>query len=153
MAKEKKDKHFIHRPEYVGGPKAMQLFVRQHLRYPADALAQQVHGIVVVGYDIDHQGNVVDTRVISGLGHGCDEEAMRVVRLLKFKVPKSRGVHVVYHQKLNIGFHLPSAAATVPSEPAPASVQYSYTSTAAAPKDKESTPKPAPKTYTYTVNL
>ena len=99
MPRERKSKHFIHQPVYPGGQKALTEFIYQHLRYPDTALEVGAEGIVWVEYDIDFKGNVVATRVVQGIGHGCDEEACRVVRLLKFEVEKNRGVHVLFHQK------------------------------------------------------
>ena len=60
-----------------------------------------------IEYDIDHQGVVVGSRVLKGLGHGCDEEAARLVKLLKFDVAKNRGIHVLFHQKLRVQFRMP----------------------------------------------
>jgi protein TonB len=94
---EKKPKHFLKQPEYPGGPKAMSKFIYENLRYPKPALEAGKEGVVLVEYDINHEGRVVDTRVLQSIGHGCDEEAERVVRLLKFDVGKNRGVKVVFH--------------------------------------------------------
>jgi protein TonB len=104
MHKEAKDKHFIRQPQYEGGPKALKQFIADHIRYPAKALEHGIEGTVYVKYDIDHLGNVVDAKVISGIGYGCDEEAIRLVRLLKFKVERPRGLRVMYHKSLQVHF-------------------------------------------------
>lgn len=110
MQKEKKEKNFIKKPIYEGGAKAMKAFIAKHLKYPPEALAQKTEGTVYLKYSIDHKGKVVDTQVISGIGHGCDEEAERLVKKLEFKVPKNRGVKVLFHKNIQIHFHLPKAA-------------------------------------------
>ncbi|HRV83457.1 MAG TPA: energy transducer TonB [Saprospiraceae bacterium] len=139
MNEPKKDKQFIHKPYYVGGMKAMSEFIRRQLQYPASAAAQNIQGTVQLRYTIDYQGNVTDVRVIKHLGYGCDEEAERVVRLLKFEVKKPRHLRVEFHKTLNIHFRPPKAVKTKPvysyefkesgkeEQPAPQSGFYSYT--------------------------
>ena len=146
MHKPAKDKHFIKQPWYEGGPKAMKQFVADNLRYPPAALAQRLEGTVTVRHDIDHKGDVVDAKIIGhALGHGCDEEAIRLVRSMKFSVENPRGLRVVYHKTIQIHFKLPLVA-----EPS-AQVQYNYTSTVTpAPTVEE---KKAGGYYSYTVNL
>jgi TonB family protein len=81
MHKPAKDKHFIKQPWYEGGPKAMKQYIAEQLCYPDEALAQRVEGTVSVRFDIDHKGDVIDVKIIGhGLGHGCDEEAIRLVK-------------------------------------------------------------------------
>jgi TonB family protein len=109
MQREKKDKHFISKPIYEGGPKALREFVRKNLQYPPEALKNKVEGTVVLNYTIDHTGEVTDAKVISGPGHGCEEEAVRLVKLLKFHVPRNRGVKVQFHKDIHIHFRMPKA--------------------------------------------
>ena len=150
MEKDKKKPFFIHQPEYAGGPKELSKFIHTNLRYPPAALEAGVEGLVLVEYDIDYQGKVVATRVLQGIGSGCDEEACRVVRLLKFDVPKNRGIKVLFHKKARIQFKKPVQK---PAPPQPASLQINYTMTAVAPPADQAPEKPAPATYHYTIHL
>lgn len=150
MEKDKKKPFFIHQPEYAGGPKELSKFIHNHLRYPSAALEAGVEGMVLVEYDIDYQGKVVATRVLQGIGSGCDEEACRVVRLLKFDVPKNRGIKVLFHKKARIQFKKPVQK---PAPPQPGSLQINYTMAAAAPPADQTTEKPAPAMYHYTIQL
>ncbi|MBL7776557.1 MAG: energy transducer TonB [Saprospiraceae bacterium] len=149
MEREKKPKHFIQQPEYPGGPKELSKFVYSQLRYPEAALKAGVEGSVLVEYDIDYKGNVVDTRVLQSLGHGCDEEACRVIRLLKFSVGRNRGVRVLFHKKMPVRFKLPAQK----PQQAPQQVNYQYVYTTPSPIQAE-TAEPAPaSSYTYTITL
>ena len=141
MEKDRKKPRFIHQPEYPGGPKGITKFIYEHLRYPAAALAAGIEGTVLVDYDIDYQGNVIDARVLQGIGHGCDEEACRLARLLKFDVPTNRNMKVTFHQKMRVQFKKPVPVA------AP-TMQVSYTVTPAAIENK-----PVEQVYSYTVQL
>lgn len=151
MEKEKKAKHFIQQPEFPGGPAALTKFIYANLRYPAAALEAKIEGTVLVEYDIDYKGNVVDTRVLQTLGFGCDEEAVRVVRLLKFAVGRNRGVKVLFHKKAHIRFKLPAPANIPVPAPQPATgMQVNYVYTTAKPEPAE---QPKTNTYSYTVTL
>ena len=142
---------FISQPEYPGGPKELTKFIYANLRYPAAALEANVEGTVLMEYDIDYQGKVVETRVLQGLGYGCDEEAGRVIRLLKFDVGKNRGVKVLFHRKVRVQFKKPVQKAAK-AEQAQVQVNYNYTvSTPASVVPAEE--KPATTTYNYTIQL
>jgi len=154
MEREKKPKHFIQHPEYPGGPKELTKFIYENLRYPPEAVKAKVEGSVYLEYDIDFKGNVVETRIIQGLGFGCDEEAARVVRLLKFAVGRNRGVRVLFHQKAHIRFKFPKPVKQekpVPQQPM--QVQYNYVTTPAKPeKPAGEQPKQQPSaTYSYSI--
>ena len=142
--KHAKDKDFLKQPVYKGGPKALRQFIAQNLRYPEEALQNKTEGTVFVNYTIDHTGDVIEAKVVSGIGHGCDEEALRLVRLLKYDVPKTRGIRVLFHKNIQIHFRLPK------QKPAPASLQVNYI-TGAAGKIKED--KPEGGGYTYTIRI
>ena len=149
MKKEKKTV-FIHQPQFKGGPKELTKFIYSNLRYPKEAFEQGVEGTVYIEYDIDYLGNVVATRVLKGLSHDCDEEACRVVKLMKFDVERNRGVHVLFHQKVKVQFKKPKQAPNL--QPAvQQQMQVAYTVTMSTPPKPEE--KPAEVTYNYTIRL
>lgn len=123
MKKEKKPEQFITKPIYPGGFDALKKFVSEQLVYPEEALAHKIQGTVKVAYDIDHKGKVIKTKVIKSVGYGCDEEALRIVRLLKFKVKNPRRGKIVYHKTINIHFRLKEPL----EEKVPITYSYSYT--------------------------
>lgn len=154
MQKSTKENQFIKKPVYLGGLKAMRDFIKKELRYPQAALDANAEGTVYIRYEIGHKGNVLKSKVLSGVGHGCDEEAKRLVGLLKFQVPKNpRKLKIKFHKKLKIHFRLPkSAEAPVPKDPlfpqkATQKISYTITTTTKA--------TPAPKSnqggYSYTI--
>ncbi len=67
-------------PEFPGGYAALDEYLRQNVHYPEAAAQAKVSGTVLVSYLIDSVGNVTNVKVRKGLGHGCDEEALRVVQ-------------------------------------------------------------------------
>ena len=149
MKKEKKDKHFIKKPIYEGGRAVLKSFIKTHLKYPKKALQEKIEGTVSLKYTIDHTGKVIDTKVISSLGHGCDEEAIRLVKLLKFQVPKIRGRRVLFHKDIQIHFRLPkSKKASTPS-----SFQYNYTSSTSKTEPSAPESKNSKTSYHYTITI
>jgi TonB family protein len=140
---EHRKKNFLELPRYGGGNEEFKKFVAENLRYPIAALEARVEGKVLVEYEIDDNGIVHNPRVLKSLGYGCDEEAVRVVGLLRFKKVKNRGVRVRVNTKTNINFSLPktSISYTVTSKP-----ENKKTDEAASQK------KNKPTTYEYTIS-
>lgn len=152
MEKDKKKTKFVYQPEYPGGPKELTKFIYANLRYPKLAFEANVEGTVYLEYDIDHQGIVVGTKILKGLGHGCDEESARVVKMLKFDVARNRGIHVLFHQKVRIQFKKPKEV-PIP-QPVQGQMQVAYTVTPAAPATPTTAEKPKEETtYNYTINV
>jgi protein TonB len=148
VQKEKKDKHFIKKPTYPGGRKALQEFISKNLKYPAEALQNKIEGTVNLKYTIDHKGKVIDTQVISGPGHGCNEEAERLAKLLRFDVPgQARKVRVTFTKDLHIHFRLPK---TKKKAAQPARMKYTYTTAKTEPSEAKS---PSSGSYTYTIKF
>ena len=137
-------KRFLNIPKFAGGSEDFRKFIAANLHYPDAALEARVEGIVIVEYEVLDTGLVQNPRVLKGLGHGCDEEAMRVVGLLRFEKVKNRGVRVKMTTKTNIGFVLPGVR-----------ISYSVATDTEAQKQKiEPEPKDSgPVVYEYTLTF
>jgi TonB family protein len=124
MKNSRKPESFINQPLYPGGNKAMDEFIKKNMRYPEDALQHRIEGTVAVDIDIDVYGSVSSAKVKHGIGHGCDEEAIRLVNLLQFQKKKYKGLFVMFHKTINIHFRMHDAVA-------PVQFQYQYKEKAA----------------------
>jgi hypothetical protein len=51
------------------------------LKYPEKAIENNISGEVIVELDQDKNGILSNPVVIKGIGYGCDEEALRVVKM------------------------------------------------------------------------
>ena len=69
-------------PVYEGGMEAMMKFIQRKIRYPRDAINQEIEGTVFVRFIVRGDGSVTDVRVIRGIHPDCDEEAVRVISML-----------------------------------------------------------------------
>lgn len=69
-------------PDYPGGMTAFMKYVRKNLAYPKEAKKEKVRGKVYVEFVIDSTGRIKDeaVRVLKGIGYGCDEEAVRLIK-------------------------------------------------------------------------
>lgn len=135
----KKPATFIKLPEYPGGKEQFRQFVKKHLKYPEKALDHKIEGIVFLSAEINDNGDVSNIRVENGIGYGCDEEAVRILNLIKFGRVKNRGIRVKTRKKFRINFKLPG-------KPAP-SIVYDFK------KEDGSNQLKKPEKYSYTVKV
>jgi len=134
MKKERKDKHFIKKPFYEGGLKALREFIGKNKKYPKAALEQKIEGTVYLRY------------VLSSLGHGCDKEAIRVVKLLQFKVQKKYAGKIKFFKTIQIHFKLPK------EKPKPTTnTQVSYNIISSKKKKESPKKKDSGGGYSYTI--
>ncbi|PWJ43051.1 energy transducer TonB [Sediminitomix flava] len=67
-----------------GGMRAFLGWIAKNIAYPTQARRMGVEGKVYVHFVVDKTGALTDVRIARGIGAGCDEEAIRVVK----KAPK-----------------------------------------------------------------
>ncbi len=92
-------------PEFLGGTQAWKKHLINNLRYPTDALENNISGRVVVQFTVEKDGSLTDIKVIQGIGGGCDEEAMRIIKLSpKWKAGIQNGKFVRAIRKVPITF-------------------------------------------------
>ena len=114
MQKKRKDNQFIKQAYFEGGNTAFRKFVASHLKYPEEANKNNLEGIVHLKIDIDHKGKVTGAKVMRGIGHGCDKEAIRVIKLAKYVVPDNpRKTRVLFHKNVRIQFKKPKLKTAV----------------------------------------
>jgi len=66
--------------EPAGGKRAYDRYLQNSIRYPQQALDNRVKGRVTVQFTVRSDGSLDEFNVIKGLGYGCDEEVMRLVK-------------------------------------------------------------------------
>ena len=98
-------------PEYPGGLDSMMNFLAENIDYPKDAAENHIEGRVLVGFVVRKNGTVTDVKVLRPFYRSLDEEAVRVVKLLKgFKPGKAHGEPVNVFLTLPVHFRLESNA-------------------------------------------
>jgi TonB family protein len=94
-------------PQYTGGEAAMMDFVAKNIVYPQEARDKEISGRVFVSFIVEKDGSVNEVNVKKGIGGGCDEEAVRVVKAMpKWKPGKMKGEAVRVSYQMPIFFKL-----------------------------------------------
>ena len=84
---EKSDPEFIENsgttpPSFPGGDEARIAFFGNNIHYPAIAREKNIQGTVLLRVLIDKDGKVTNPSIEKGIGGGCDEEVLRVVKMM-----------------------------------------------------------------------
>lgn len=66
-------------PEFVGGTVGLTNYIHKNMIYPKTAKANNIQGRTVLKFRVAADGTVYNISVLSGLGYGTDEEAVRLL--------------------------------------------------------------------------
>ncbi len=92
--------------EYPGGSAAWQRYLNKTLRYPQDAIDNEIQGTVVIQFIVDKEGNVSEVEAISG-PEELRSEAVRVIKKSgKWTPAVQNGRQVKSYKKQPIVFRL-----------------------------------------------
>lgn len=69
-------------PLYLEGSMDINSFIVSNTHQPIQAMEKGISGKVEITFTIDSEGRTSNHRVTKGIGWGCDEEALRVVKLI-----------------------------------------------------------------------
>lgn len=88
--------------EFPGGYQKMMEYIVKNIKYPQIARETNIRGKVYLKFVVRKDGSITDVEVQRGIGGGCDEEAVRVVKSMpKWNPGKQR------KQPVNMYFNLP----------------------------------------------
>lgn len=92
---------------FKGGLEGLAMYLRTNLKYPAEAQAKKITGKVYIQLVVNVDGKASDFQVLKGLGGGCQEEALRVLRQAEGWIPAlSKGKPVSSTLVIPINFML-----------------------------------------------
>lgn len=82
-------------------------YVGSKLTYPEQARKMGVEGRVFIEFVVNTDGSISDTRILKGIGAGCDKEAERIVAASEPWIPaKEKGKIVRQRMVMPIVFKL-----------------------------------------------
>jgi TonB family protein len=94
-------------PEYYkNGEEGMGEFILSEMEYPKLAIEKSVEGTVVIEFVVETNGFVTDVQLKQGLGAGCAEEALRIIKSTKWQPATLNGKYVRYRTNYPITFSL-----------------------------------------------
>jgi len=86
----------------------MLRFLYGQIKYPAEARNAGTEGTVVIKFVVEKDGSITRAEVESGIGNGCDEEALRVISMMPNWIPGKRGrvpLAMYYHMPVKFKLH------------------------------------------------
>lgn len=94
-------------PEYPGGLEKLYNFLETTLHYPPTSRENNKQGRVIVAMVVERDGSLSQVKVVRGIGDGCDEETVRVVKLTSpWKPGMQNGLAVRVAYSLPVSFEL-----------------------------------------------
>lgn len=72
---------------YDGGQAAMYEFINKNLQYPPMAKRNRIQGQCIVSVTLNPDGTTTNMKILKNMGAGTGEEALRIIKLLKFNAP------------------------------------------------------------------
>jgi periplasmic protein TonB len=94
-------------PDFPGGESELYKFLEKNIKYPAMARESGITGTVYIRFVVNKDGSITNASILRGIGGGCDEEAMRVVKNMPpWKPGKQNGIAVPVYFTLPVHFIL-----------------------------------------------
>jgi len=94
-------------PSFPGGEEALMKYLGTSIKYPAIARENNIQGKVYLSFYVDKDGKVKEVKVLRGIGGGCDEEAVRVVKAMpEWKPGRQNGRNVAVYYNVPVNFTL-----------------------------------------------
>lgn len=78
---------------------ALRDYLVQNIRYPETAATKKIKGRLWISFIVLPDGQLIDPEIVQGLGGGCDEEAIRLVKAMPLWKPgtqSGKALHVKY---------------------------------------------------------
>lgn len=95
-------------PEFKGGVKALFKYLSDNVKYPPFKREKGIEGTVYIHFMVETDGQVTNVKVARGIGGGCNEEAVRVVKSMSgmWESGLNQGVKVRMSFSLPVKFKL-----------------------------------------------
>lgn len=94
--------------EPQGGRKAFQQYLQEKMNYPEQALENKVEGRVTVQFTVGTSGQLEDFKILKGIGYGCDDEVIRLIKEGPAWSPSKRNAQPVPEKvKVRLKFDIP----------------------------------------------
>lgn len=74
-------------PVFPGGMEALFQYISNEVEYPKQALRKKIEGTVYVNFLVDQSGKINHVRLLKGIGYGCDEEAIHIIKHMPDWIP------------------------------------------------------------------
>ncbi len=94
-------------PEFKGGVEELNKFLHDNIKYPQLAREEGIQGKVFVTFVVSKTGKITNVKLLRGIGGGCDDEAIRVVKMMPdWKPGRQNGSTTAVQFNLPVQFNL-----------------------------------------------
>lgn len=94
-------------PQFPGGEKELIEFLKENVKYPAEAQQKGIEGRVIASFVVNADGSTSDYEILRGIDEALDKEALRVVASFPKWIPgQQRGQAVRVKYTVPITFRL-----------------------------------------------
>jgi len=95
-------------PHFTGRTDAFLDYIQTNMIYPPVAIKDDTQGKVIVSFIVERSGKLTQVKISRGIGDGCDEEALRLIKNTskKWTPGKQNGVAVRVAYSVPIDFRL-----------------------------------------------
>ncbi len=94
-------------PMFLGGQNALMDYLTRNLRYPGDAVNNNIEGQVIVRFVVTKDGTISDVTIVKSVYPSLDAEAMRVVKSMPKWIPgRQNGENINVYFTMPITFSL-----------------------------------------------
>ncbi|MBR0323100.1 MAG: TonB family protein [Bacteroidales bacterium] len=91
--------------KFQDGYNSIIKFVKENIKFPAEAQENNVHGKLMVSVVVEKDGSLSDIKIKKGLGYGLDEEIVRIITMMpKWQPAQHKGKAVRQSQTIVIPF-------------------------------------------------
>jgi len=92
---------------FPGGDVARLKYLKENIRFPVLAIESGIQGTVYVTFVVEKDGSISHVKLLRGIGGGCDEEAIRVIKNMpKWNPGEQRTLPVRVQMNIPIKFRL-----------------------------------------------
>jgi TonB family protein len=92
----------------MGGRAEFKRYLEGAMRYPQQALANDIEGKVTIQFTVQVTGDISDFKVVRGIGYGCEDEVIRLIKSgPKWNPTRKSDEPVVGKVKVKVKFRLP----------------------------------------------
>lgn len=83
------------KPSFPGGEEARLKWLKENLEYPQQAVADEIQGLVQVGFVVEKDGSITNVKVVQSAHSTLDREAVRLVKAMPKWIPGKQNGNTV----------------------------------------------------------
>jgi len=89
-----------------GGNRMYKEFIKKEMVYPENALKNNIQGTVILSFNVDPEGNIINLMIKQSVSKEIDLEAMRIFNKLLWEPAIYRGAYITDKKSISIKFSI-----------------------------------------------